>query len=83
MNDHSARQPQLSRTSSLDNALRRARNVAEQRSHRYVTLEHLLLALLDDNDVSLNSFKPVAFEGAPSVDVFQFLVGRYAYVVHG
>ena len=34
----------------LANTIGRAISAAEQRSHRYVTLEHLLLALLDDPD---------------------------------
>jgi Clp amino terminal domain, pathogenicity island component len=50
MNDHTAGYPELPRTAYLDHTLRRARTAAEQRSHRYVTLEHLLLALLDDPD---------------------------------
>ncbi len=50
MNDISAGYAELPRTAYLDNALRRARTAAEQRSHRYITLEHLLLALLDDPD---------------------------------
>ena len=43
---------ELPRTPYLDHTLRRARTAAEQRSHRYVTLEHLLLALLDDPDAA-------------------------------
>jgi neural Wiskott-Aldrich syndrome protein len=50
MNDHSAGYAELPRTAYLDHTLRRARTVAEQRSHRYVTPEHLLLALVDDPD---------------------------------
>jgi neural Wiskott-Aldrich syndrome protein len=50
MNDISAGYAELPRTAYLDHTLRRARNAAEQRSHRYVTLEHLLFALLDDPD---------------------------------
>lgn len=50
MNDHSATYTELPRTAYLDHSLRRARAAAEQRTHRYVTLEHLLLALLDDPD---------------------------------
>ncbi len=50
MIDHSAGYAELPRTAYLDHTLRRARNAAEQRSHRYVTLDHLLLALLDDPD---------------------------------
>ncbi len=50
MNDRSAGHVELPRTAYLDHTLRRARTAAEQRSHRYVTLEHLLLALLDDPD---------------------------------
>jgi ATP-dependent Clp protease ATP-binding subunit ClpA len=50
MNEQSAGREELPRTPYLDHTLRRARTAAEQRSHRYVTLEHLLLALLDDPD---------------------------------
>jgi neural Wiskott-Aldrich syndrome protein len=50
MNDHSAGYAELPRTPYLENTLRRARTAAEQRSHRYVTPEHLLLALVDDPD---------------------------------
>ncbi|MBT3071835.1 hypothetical protein KKP04_13260 [Rhodomicrobium sp. Az07] len=52
MNDHSAATVELPRTAYLDHTLRRARSAAEQRSHRYVTLEHLLFTLLDDPDAS-------------------------------
>jgi hypothetical protein len=52
MNDQSAAYVELPRTAYLDHTLRRARTAAEQRSHRYVTLEHLLLALLDDPDAT-------------------------------
>jgi|GEM_PF-2302671 len=52
MNDHSEATVELPRTTYLDHTLRRARSAAEQRSHRYVTLEHLLFTLLDDPDAS-------------------------------
>ena len=52
MNDQSVGYVELPRTAYLDHTLRRARTAAEQRSHRYVTLEHLLLALLDDPDAA-------------------------------
>ncbi len=52
MNDQSAAYVDLPRTAYLNHTLRRARTAAEQRSHRYVTLEHLLLALLDDPDAA-------------------------------
>ena len=39
-------------SSSLEEALHRALEYANERSHEYATLEHLLLALLDDNDAS-------------------------------
>ncbi|MGA8769983.1 MAG: Clp protease N-terminal domain-containing protein [Rhodomicrobium sp.] len=52
MNEQSAGHEELPRTPYLDHTLRRARTAAEQRSHRYVTLEHLLLALLDDPDAA-------------------------------
>jgi ATP-dependent Clp protease ATP-binding subunit ClpA len=35
---------------SLENALHRALGLANERQHEYATLEHLLLALIDDND---------------------------------
>src|SRR5215469_162945 len=50
MNDHAGGYTELPRTAYLDNTLRRARAAAEHRSHRYVTPEHLLLALADDPD---------------------------------
>jgi Clp amino terminal domain, pathogenicity island component len=52
MNDQSPGQAELPRSPYLDHSLRRARSAAEQRSHRYVTLEHLLFALLDDPDAA-------------------------------
>ena len=52
MNQQSGGQQELPRTTYLDHTLRRARTAAEQRSHRYVTLEHLLLSLLDDPDAA-------------------------------
>ena len=39
-------------SSSLENALHRALEYANERSHEYATLEHLLLALLDDRDAA-------------------------------
>ena len=40
----------LPQSAYLASSMRRAISAAQQRSHRYVTLEHLLLALLDDPD---------------------------------
>ena len=37
---------------SLEEALHRALEYANERSHEYATLEHLLLALIDDRDAS-------------------------------
>jgi hypothetical protein len=51
-NDMSAESAELPRSAYLDHTLRRARTAAEQRSHRYVTLEHFLSALLDDPDAA-------------------------------
>src|SRR6201986_3231853 len=42
--------PSLSR--SLEQALHHAIKLASERHHEYATLEHLLLALIDDNDAS-------------------------------
>ncbi|MGE3626749.1 MAG: ATP-dependent Clp protease ATP-binding subunit ClpA [Hyphomicrobiales bacterium] len=39
-------------SSSLEQALHRALEYANERSHEYATLEHLLLALIDDRDAS-------------------------------
>jgi len=39
-------------STSLEQALHRALEHANERSHEYATLEHLLLALLDDSDAS-------------------------------
>lgn len=52
MTEQSQGHQELPRTAYLDHTLRRARTAAEQRSHRYVTLEHLLLTLLDDPDAA-------------------------------
>ena len=37
---------------SLENALHRALAIANERQHEYATLEHLLLALIDDSDAA-------------------------------
>jgi ATP-dependent Clp protease ATP-binding subunit ClpA len=37
---------------SLEQALHRALALASERSHEYATLEHLLLALVDDKDAA-------------------------------
>lgn len=37
---------------SLENALHQALSLASNRRHEYATLEHLLLALLDDEDAT-------------------------------
>ncbi len=37
---------------SLEQALHRALALASERSHEYATLEHLLLALIDDQDAA-------------------------------
>jgi hypothetical protein len=50
MSDIAANSVELPRSAYFTHTLRRARTAAEQRSHRYVMLEHLLLALLDDPD---------------------------------
>ena len=42
--------PSLSR--SLEQALHRAIRLASERHHEYATLEHLLLALVDDTDAA-------------------------------
>ena len=42
--------PSLSR--SLEQALHHAIKLASERHHEYATLEHLLLALIDDSDAS-------------------------------
>ena len=39
-------------STSLEEALHRALEYANERSHEYATLEHLLLSLLDDRDAS-------------------------------
>lgn len=40
----------LAQSANLVQTMRRAISAAQQRSHRYVTLEHLLLALMEDAD---------------------------------
>ena len=52
MNQQPGGQQELPRTAELNHTLRRARAAAEQRSHRYVTFEHLLLSLMDDPDAA-------------------------------
>jgi len=44
--------PLPSFSKSLESALHRALEAANERSHEYATLEHLLLALLDDRDAA-------------------------------
>jgi len=39
-------------STSLEQALRRALQYANERSHEYATLEHLLLSLIDDRDAA-------------------------------
>ncbi|MDX2265172.1 MAG: Clp protease N-terminal domain-containing protein [Hyphomicrobiales bacterium] len=50
MNDGSALTAAAPQSAALTMTLRRAAACAQARSHRYVTLEHLLLALTDDQD---------------------------------
>src|SRR4249919_2537718 len=47
-----SRLPLPSFSKSLESALHRALEAANERSHEYATLEHLLLALLDDRDAA-------------------------------
>ena len=37
---------------TLEHTLRRALSLANEHRHEYVTLEHLLLSLIDDDDAS-------------------------------
>lgn len=53
MNDASGLTSAAPQSPVLAMTLRRAAAYAQQRSHRYVTLEHLLLALMDDQDAVL------------------------------
>ena len=39
-------------TPSLERALERAMHLAQERKHEYATLEHLLLALTEDEDAA-------------------------------
>jgi hypothetical protein len=50
MNEALAMSKGVQQTPALAATLRRAMVYAQQRSHRYVTLEHLLLSLCDDQD---------------------------------
>ncbi len=50
MNEALAMSKGVQQTPALATTLRRAMVYAQQRSHRYVTLEHLLLSLCDDQD---------------------------------
>src|SRR5204862_1975743 len=47
-----SRLPLPSFSKSLESALHRALEYANERHHEYATLEHLLLSLLDDRDAS-------------------------------
>src|SRR6476620_7181780 len=47
-----SRLPLPSFSKSLESALHRALEYANERSHEYATLEHLLLALIDDRDAA-------------------------------
>src|SRR3954469_15247050 len=47
-----SRLPLPSFSKSLESALHRALEAANERSHEYATLEHLLLALMDDKDAA-------------------------------
>jgi ATP-dependent Clp protease ATP-binding subunit ClpA len=47
------RAPALAFSSTLDSTLRRAVAYASERDHEYTTLEHLLLALIEDADASV------------------------------
>ncbi|MDZ4791635.1 MAG: Clp protease N-terminal domain-containing protein [Hyphomicrobiales bacterium] len=53
MNDTAGLSATAPQSPVLIMTLRRAAAFAQQRSHRYVTLEHLLLALMDDQDAVL------------------------------
>lgn len=53
MNDTAGLSAAAPQSPVLTMTLRRAAAFAQQRSHRYVTLEHLLLALMDDQDAAL------------------------------
>lgn len=52
MNDALGLGLSVQQTPALSATLRRAMVYAQQRSHRYITLEHLLLALCDDHDAA-------------------------------
>ena len=45
-------EPLASFSKSLQNTLHRAMALANERNHEYATLEHLLLALIDDQDAT-------------------------------
>jgi ATP-dependent Clp protease ATP-binding subunit ClpA len=60
-------------SSSLEEALHRALEYANERSHEYATLEHLLLSLLDDGDAS-------AVLRACDVDVDELRVKLVEYI---
>src|ERR1700748_3361694 len=66
--------PSLSR--SLEQALHRAIHLASERHHEYATLEHLLLALIDDADEELMPLVIEAGEDAKPTTGFQRVVSR-------
>jgi ATP-dependent Clp protease ATP-binding subunit ClpA len=61
-------------SSSLEEALHRALEYANERSHEYATLEHLLLSLLDDGDASA-----VLRDCDVDIDIFRAKLLEYIY----
>ena len=67
-------------STSLEQGLRRALQYANERSHEYATLEHLLLSLIDDRDAAAVISVRVLFFASNSVCV-ACRVARSAWAV--
>lgn len=59
-------------TNDLDQAIHRALGFAQERNHEYATLEHLLLALIDDSDA-----RAVMLACAVDIDELQIQLVRF------
>jgi len=60
---------------SLEQSLHRALALANERHHEYATLEHLLLALIEDQDAAA-VMRAIRSAGPPGVVATTILMGR-------
>ena len=54
---------------NLEQSLHRALDLANQRDHEYATLEHLLMALTDDQDAVAVQRDPPSLKNASAFDI--------------